>query len=162
MLKLPGCLILGAACIFAGFMKRGELMWRNRLLEDLESSFLKLENEIAATFVPLPVAMENAGEGMAESFFQSAARLIYEMGPVAGVKEAVSRCNFKKEENAVLLSFANGLSAPDTSGQLKNIKLCRGRLELLNKKMSEKNGEKGNLYVKMGVMSALMVVILFI
>lgn len=152
---------MGAGFFTAGFLGRAELVAARRTARDMECSLLGLENEISAMQTPLPAAMRKTAVGLVHQFFETAADMIEDEGAVEGFLKAVDKSGLGSDLAEIMTGFGAGLSACDSEGQLKNIRLCRKRVGMIACRAEEAEARLGRLYISAGTAAGFAAMIMF-
>ncbi|MBE7063455.1 MAG: hypothetical protein E7390_06695 [Ruminococcaceae bacterium] len=153
---LATLIISGFWCL--GQSKNARMRARLAGLWQFSDGLQAMESEIRGVCAPLPVAFEAAGRSC--PLFTEAARLCGRESAEDAFFRAVTATAPEAEEAEIFRSFAAGLSAGETAGQLANIDRCRTRLDTLIKRLEGDVTRLGRLYSKAGVLAGLLVVIL--
>ncbi len=160
MMKFLAALIIisGTWCI--GQSKNARARGRISALWKILDGLCAMEGEIRGLCAPLPQALEKAGR--LSPLFAAAAHHAEETDAEAAVCRACEEAELGKEETEILQSFAAGLTAADTEGQLQNISHCHTRLSALCRTLEAETARLGRLYSGTGAMAGALVVILLL
>jgi len=143
--KISGAVLLIGASFFTGVRLRYLLNERKRILTGLLYFIQGIENKLRCLCMPLDKCFGESG-----GIFYSASVYIKEgFSPSEAVKKAAEETvHLKKEDKALLLSFADGLSADDLEGQIANLNLLKKGLEARLFEAEEDSRVRGKLCVQ--------------
>ena len=161
-LKLLGSLMLLTGSVAAGLYKAKELSDRVKVLYGLQDALLSFENEIRYRLAPMSEALCSAASSDISGIFKGAAECLPECDATAAMKHAAGTCSVSGEERAALMSFAEGLSAGDAEGQIKNALLCRERIQRILKDAEDRKKRLYKLYCISGGVSGAALLLLII
>lgn len=150
--KTLGVILLSLGGSMAGALKALSLSGRVNILKGLYEALLIFENEIDFKTAPIKSAFISASSRDKSGIFQSASENVFEMGAVESMRDAVKKGKLPEEEEDILLSFAQGLSAESLEGQTKNARLALIRIEKILKKAENEQEKLFSLYCTMGVL----------
>lgn len=162
ILKLLGSIGVFLGCSAMGAYKGAQLVQRVKVLSGIEESLLILENEISITLTPLPDAMKRASLVDLSGIFEEAAIIMGEKSASESFKQAVKKAKIFKDEEDTLIGFAEGLKAEDKDGQLKNIALCKQRINKIKEEATERKNRLQKLYMTSGALSGAAAVIIML
>lgn len=144
---------------FIGIKKYGELYERKRILLIMRDGAEKIRNNLKCMCMPLYECFMHGGE-----FFEKAAKRISEgEHPSSAVRNSCERIGQLTEEDRMcVLRFADGLSANDCEGQVRNAELFITEMEIQAEKASYELETKGKLFVKGSLLVAAAIVLILI
>lgn len=168
--------IIGAVCTVTGTALIGFLLdkldvYRMNDLKTLQKALIFLKGEIDYMVTPLPIAMEQvgsrinsnigkificAGESMSKKTGYNASEL-WE----SAVERYIQDTYLSKSDKNMLLSFGKALGYLDKEMQKNNIELGLMYLKEEIKKLDLHHQKNGRLYRSLGILSGLLIVILF-
>jgi len=172
MIKLIGSIIIFISCTLAGFIYGEGLRKRVIELRLLEDSMQQLQNQIAYSHTPLPLAFESIASKISEPikklYFDIAH--ILNSDEVESVYEAFKKSmelnnknlNFKAQDISLLLDFAKTLGQFDIEGQNNMFNLI---FKNINKELTlaeEKMHKNLKMYRGLGVSAGAIIVILLL
>ncbi len=150
--KTLGVILLSLGGSMAGALKALSLSGRVHILKGLYEALLIFENEIDFKTAPIKSAFETASSRDKSGIFQRASENVFEMGASEAMRGAVKEGKLPEEEEDILLSFAQGLSAESPDGQTKNARLALVRTDKILKKAENEQEKLFSLYCTMGVL----------
>lgn len=145
-----------------GIEKAQELSRRVKVLCSIQDGIISFENEIRCRLSPMREALLSAASPDISGVFLSAAEGLNKMGAAASMKQAVGTSTLQSEEKDALLSFAEGLSAEDAEGQIKNAALCRERIDRILKSAEDRKKRLYKLYCVSGGVCGAAILLLII
>lgn len=159
MFRIIGAVTVIITAGFIGIKKYGEFYERKRLLLIMRDGAEKIRGNLKCMCMPLYECFIHGGE-----FFEKAAKRISEGElPSSAVKISCDRlCQLTKEDRECVLRFAEGLSANDCEGQVRNAELFITEIERQIEKASMELETKGKLFVKGSFLVAAAVVLILI
>lgn len=142
-----------------GITKYNELYERKIALRSICDGAQRIKNSLSCMCAPLYECFLSGG-----AFFEKAALDMREGNPpgVAVRNGALGEHCLKKEDREKILRFADGLSAPDCTGQLANIELFIKEIEISMEDAAKELKTKGTLFVKGSILAALAVVLVLV
>jgi len=172
MLKILGSLIVFISCSLAGFIYGEGLRKRVVELRLLEDSMQQLQNQIAYSHTPLPLAFESIGLKMREPIkkLYLDMALILNSNEVESVYEAfkkaieinIKNLSLKTQDITLLMDFAKTLGQFDIEGQNNMFNLI---FKNINKELDiaeEKMHKNLKMYRGLGVSAGAIIVILLL
>ena len=159
MFKIIGGAAVILAAGFIGIRKYSELYERKRFLCIIRDGAEKIRNNLKCMCMPLYECFLRGGE-----FFEKAAHNISRGElPSEAVKAAVDGVyQLTEEDRECVRRFADGLSANDCEGQIRNTEIFIAELEQRIKKASAELETKGKLFVKGSFLAAAALVLILI
>lgn len=159
MFKIIGAMIIIIAAGIIGIGKYGEFYERKRLLCIIRDGAEKIRNNLKCMCMPLYECFLCGGE-----FFEKAAQNIAEGElPTDAVKTVAFRMErLTDEDRDCVYRFADGLSANDCEGQIRNTEFFLTELERRIEKASSELETKGKLFVKGSFLAATALVLILI
>lgn len=152
LLKALGVIFISLGGSMAGALKALTLSGRVNILKGLYEALLIFENEIDFKTSPIKSAFEAAAPRDKSGIFQKASESVFEMGAAESMREAVKSAKLLEEEEEMMLSFSEGLSAENSEGQTKNVRLALKRADKILKKAENEQEKLFSLYCTMGVL----------
>lgn len=159
MFKIMGALAVIIAAGFIGGRKYSELCERKRLLCSIRVGTEKIHNNLKCMCMPLYECFLCGGE-----FFEKAAKNISagELPSEAVKSVADTAISLAAEDRECVYRFAEGLSANDCDGQIRNAELFTTELEKCIEKASAELDTKGKLFLKGSMLAATALVLILI
>ncbi len=168
LFKIAGSIIVIMSCSFLGYILSRDCSKRPQQLRELQSLLQMFENQISYLSDVLAEAFERISRVGGETgvFFKTASELLKEGSATNACeawKQAVGQCikmtTLNKEDEEILLSFGRSLGSTDLDGQIKNIRLTLGQLDLQEKKAEESRKKNESMYRSLGIIGGIAVVI---
>ena len=150
--KTLGVILLSLGGSMAGALKALSLSGRVNILKGIYEALLIFENEIDFKTAPIKSALEAASARDKSGIFQKASENVFEMGAVDAMRDAVKCGKLSAEEEEMMLSFSEGLSAEISEGQTKNVRLALKRADKILKNAENEQEKLFSLYCTMGVL----------
>lgn len=168
IVKLIGALILVLSGAMLGYDFSKRLTMRANVLSEFLNSLLYIENSMSYICMPLAEifsSLSNTARGETGCFFEYMANDLKNIGnqSVGEIWDSnMTRCNFSlnKEDYIPLKDFAMGLGSTGMEEQLKNIALCRIRLENCLADAKEDIKKYSKMYRGLGFFGGLLVAII--
>lgn len=170
--KFIGGIMVMLSSSFLGYVLSRDCARRPQEIRELQSLLQMLENQISFMSEILSDAFENicrnSSSNVAVFFDATAGCLKSERNVDAGgaweraVRENSRKTALSREDLGILYSFGKMLGSSDLEGQIKNIRLTRGQLELQEKKAEEYRRKNERMYKSLGVLGGIAVVIILL
>ena len=159
MFKIIGAAAVIIAAGLIGCMKYSEFCERKRILCVIRDGAEKIRSNLKCMCMPLYECFLYGGE-----FFEKAAEFMGEGDfPSVAVKTAAGDIRqITKEEKECIHRFADGLSAKDCEGQIRNTEIFLTELERHIEKASGELNTKGKLFLKGSFLIAAALVLILI
>lgn len=158
-MKLLGCLLLTASGLCWGLERSRRLRRRTELLEELLGLMQFLHTEISYSACSLGQMLAMGSD----SFSRAAAELhIFSQEPAAALAEAGSSLLQCRRDRELFHSFAQGLGASDTQGQMEHLELHMALARERLREAREDYAQKNRLYITLGLFTGAAVCIIIL
>ncbi len=170
-LKIAGSIIVLAGCTMFGYFLSSNLSERPAELRKLIGHFQMFENSICyltellyEAFGKISKTCDDAVTGIFKDTVSnlSNAEMPASLAWERAVKKNINRTSLIKEDESILISFGKMLGNSDLDGQLKNIRLTIGQLEIQVKKAEEKRKKSELMFRRLGILVGSAIVIILI
>lgn len=172
LFKIAGSIIVILSCSFLGFILSRDCSRRPQQLRELQGLLQMFENQISYLSDIITEAFERIGRvsGSGTGIFFNKTVEILKDGIISNASEAweqaVKQCirttALNREDEEIMLSFGKLLGNTDIEGQVKNIRLTLGQLELQESKAEESRKRNENMYRSLGMLGGIAVVIVLL
>jgi stage III sporulation protein AB len=171
LIKLGGLLTIVVCCSAFGFSVAAGLRRRPRDLGDIAAGLEALASEVSYGATPLPEALArvgaSAGDGARPLFAVASEnmagrhRLTAKEAWTLGVTALYPRRSLTREDTDALLSLSPVLGLTDTSNQIRHLQSTIAAVKNLARKAEEEQASRARMWQYMGVLSGLLVALLF-
>lgn len=171
MLRMVGAALVIASCTGVGFRIARDYRERPRQLRALTQAIRLLESEIEYTVTPLPQALLRVGRRSQlpiSHLFSSAAKhlragnVTVEQAFLEAIAATRAQVALKPADLDVLREFGQTLGTSDRITQVQQIKVLLTHLERLTAEAREGQQRNERLWQYLGVITGLVIVILFV
>ncbi len=166
-IKIVGAVMIFCAGFFWGWLRAGELLKREKSLQNIKTGLNMLESEIVFSSNYLKDAFLNISRiSVCKEFFSDVAFGIEEFGASKAWENALEKNKkklaLKERDTEILKILASQLGKSDTEQQVKNIRHVKELLEIAQKEAREDYQNSSRLYRSMGILGGLFVIILLL
>ena len=148
--KLFGASLFLIGAVLSGVIRAQALSYRVLILTGIYDALIAFENEIRYKLSPMQSALSAAAAHDISGIFKAAAEGVSTLGAVSSMKRAAGTGSLTQDERRAIISFAEGLSAEDAEGQIKNAALCRERINKILQNAEQRKTRLYKLYIVSG------------
>lgn len=160
-------LVIFLSCSYIGIMISSRYKKRVEELKEMKKSFLGLETKMKYTYDLLPEIFKEIANGLSKNIadiFKNASLQMKEKSAKEAWEESIknSKTNMNQEDLDILKGFGKLLGKTDMEGQVGQIELTNGFLEIQIEKAEKELTKNEKLYKTLGSVCGLALVILLI
>ena len=171
ILRIIGSLFILSGCLGLGYWYSEQFHLRLEDLHMLETILDMMMSEVRYGKAPLPECCFKISKRLGEPYGQAFSKIYEETSEEKGrnfcsvfeneMRKCMEGTALKQEEKTVFLQAVPGNGFEENGMQIKHMEQSRERLHILTKRLESELSEKSGMALGLGIMSGLLLTILF-